>query len=447
MRSLAVALFALLTASGLDLAHAQDATPQRQVPNFILIFADDLGYGDLGCYGNPVIRTPALDRMAREGVRFTQFYSASPACTASRYGLLTGRAPARSGFSWVLYPKSKRGLHQDEFTLAELFQGAGYRTAIVGKWHLGVGPRFWPAQHGFDEYFGLPYSNDMRPPKWPSLPLLENGKVVEMDPDQSQLTERYTQRALRFVRENQERPFFLYLAHAMPHLPLYASEAFRGRSSRGHYGDVIEELDASCGRILAELRKLELERKTYVIFISDNGPWIIKGERGGARGPLRDGKGSTWEGGVRIPAICWGPGLVQSGVTERAVASTLDLLPSLAQLAGLRLPEGLRIDGEDRSSLLAGKGSQKERGPLFFHGPRHRLHALRVGPWKLHLHRSSQTRKRYFEEESPLLFHLERDPAERYPLQVAEPEVVQRLSAIAQRYLVELEESGSHWDN
>ena len=298
---------ALALLVGLVAAAAAVAATAAQAitPNIVILFLDDAGYGDFGAYGHPTIRTPNIDRMAAEGMRFTQFYSASPACTASRYALLTGRLPVRSGFAWVLNPDSPRGMHPEEWTLAEGLKTAGYATAIYGKWHLGRPPQYLPLQHGFDEYLGLPYSNDMQPPRWESLPLIEGNDVVELDPDQSRLTRMTTKRSVDFIRRQADGPFFLYVPYSMPHLPLHPGADFAGRSSRGTYGDVIEELDASVGEILDTIRDAGIDERTLVFFTSDNGPWIIKNEEGGSAGLLRDGKGSTWEGGMREPGIAW----------------------------------------------------------------------------------------------------------------------------------------------
>ncbi|MBC8327352.1 MAG: sulfatase [Planctomycetes bacterium] len=446
------AALACLLAGGLLVScqSAPSARPVPERPNLVILFADDLGYGDLACYGHPVIRTPNLDRMAAEGLRFTQFYSASPACTASRYSLLTGRLPARSGFAWVLGPKSVRGLHPEERTLAEELRQAGYATAAFGKWHLGRPERFLPLQHGFDEYLGLPYSNDMRPPKWESMPLIDGDEVVELDPDQTQLTRLYTERALDFIERQQDRPFLLYLPYAMPHVPLMPGAAFAGRSPRGLYGDVVEEIDWSVGAILGRLRQLGIDRRTLVVFTSDNGPWIIQGEEGGSAGLLRDGKGSTWEGGVREPGIFWWPGAIAAGGTERSVASTLDLYPTALRLAGRPLPpgetrDGLALDGRDLLPVLLGEAPQ-QRDPLYFHGPGHVLHAVREGPWKLHVVTSSQTGLDYFDGKLPLLFHLERDPSEEHDLAEEYPEVVARLRRLIDEHQAAVAAEGSRFE-
>ncbi|MCP5112271.1 MAG: sulfatase, partial [bacterium] len=314
-------------------------------PNFVLIVADDMGYGDLGCYGNASIRTPHIDGLAAEGMRFTEFYAASPLCSPSRAALMTGRLPIRTGVNRVLAPVAKRGLNRREVTIAEVLRPRGYATACIGKWHLGRLPRFLPTRQGFDSYFGLPYSNDMSRKSnpthplykiWlvpiPPLPLMRNEKIIEREPDQSQLTRRYTDEATRFIRQSAGagRPFFLYLPHTSPHPPLHASERFAGKSAQGSYGDVIEELDWSTGEVLRTLDELKLADRTLVIFASDHGPWLAKDQEGGSSGPLREGKGSTWEGGVRVPFIARWPDKIPAGVTTSAFGTTMDLLPTFA---------------------------------------------------------------------------------------------------------------------
>lgn len=411
--------------------------------NLVVIFCDDLGWGDLASFGHPTIKTPRLDQMAAEGARFTQFYSASPACTASRYALLTGRVPKRSGFSWVLGPKSPRGIHPNEVTIAEGLKERGYATAIFGKWHLGRPEEYLPLAHGFDEYLGLPYSNDMRPPKWESIPLIEGNEVIELDPDQTKLTRLYTDRAIDFIERHREENFFVYLPYAMPHLPLYPGEDFAGASARGLYGDVVEEIDHHVGRILDRLTELGLAEDTLVVFTSDNGPWIIKDEEGGSSGLLRDGKGSTWEGGVRVPTIFWQPGRVEAGRVVRAVASTTDLLPTAFAMAGQPLPTERVIDGRDLNAVL--RGASVERDPLFFYGPRE-LHAVRSGPWKLHIRTSSQTGIQHFDGKLPLLFHLDHDPSEEWDLAEKHPEIVAELQSLIELHLAEVAATGTDFD-
>jgi len=447
--SLSILLPAASLGGGFPEAPARPAGTQQPAlrPNIVILFFDDAGYGDFGYTGNPVIRTPNIDRMAAEGTSFTQFYSASPACTASRYALLTGRLPVRSGFAWVLNPGSPRGIHPEEWTLAEGLRAAGYSTAIYGKWHLGMAHENLPLQNGFDEYFGLPYSNDMQPPKWPPLPLFDGNEIVAVDPDQSELTARYTERAVEFIARNRDRPFFVYLPYAMPHLPLHPGAAFAGRSSRGTYGDVIEELDASAGAILTALRSEGIAERTLVFLTSDNGPWIIKDEQGGSAGPFRDGKGSTWEGGMREPGIAWWPGSVAAGAVDRGVASTMDLYVTALALAGQRAPEDRTVDGHDLSARLLGGDAGADPSPFFYYGPGNTLHAVRLGPWKLHLKTSSQTGIEYFDGKLPLLFNLEEDPGERWDRAAAFPEIVQQLAAIAADHTAQVEREGSLFDH
>ena len=421
-----------------SLVHAADK------PNIIVLFMDDGGYGDLGSYGHPTISTPHLDQMAQEGMRFTQFYSASPACSASRYSLLTGRLPVRSGFRWVLSPSSDRGIHPKEITIAEGLKSAGYATAAFGKWHLGRPDELLPLAHGFDEYLGFPYSNDMIPPKWVDIPLLEGNEIVELNPDQSKLTKLYTERTIQFIKKNKRGPFFCYLPYAMPHVPLYPGKAHQGQSRRGLYGDVIEEIDWSVGEILKTLKKQGLDKNTLVIFTSDNGPWIIKDEKGGSAGHLRDGKGSTWEGGVREPCIAWWPGEVPAGVVCREPASTMDILPTAFNLAGVMTTQDRSIDGRDITKVLK-KGTRKhQRDPLFFYGSRE-LHAVRVGDWKLHIKTSSQTKIKHFNGKVPLLFNLEEDPSEEWDRAESNPEKVAELQKIIDDHLASLKEEVPYW--
>jgi len=414
-------------------------------PNFIILFADDMGYGDLAVYGHPSIKTPNLDRMAAEGMKFTNFYSGSPACTASRYALLTGRYPRRSGFSWVLVPSSKRGIHPDERTLAEGLKGAGYHTAMFGKWHLGTTKReYLPLQNGFDEYLGLPYSNDMIPPKWQPIALIDGNDTLEMDPDQTQLTRRYTERAVDFISKHSDEHFFVYLAYAMPHVPLNPGVEFAGVSKRGTYGDVVEEIDWSAGEIMQALKNEKIEKNTLVFFTSDNGPWIIKNTLGGSSGLFRDGKGSTWEGGMHEPGIAWWPETVPAGNTCLDVSSTLDLYASLLTLAGAEVPDDRKVDGRDITSHILGQGSLPE-SPYFFYGP-HKLHAVRLGAWKLHVYTSSQTGADYFNGKLPLLFNLNEDPSEKYDLSDQNPEKVKELLEVIKVHEEERVRLGTFWD-
>ena len=422
-------------------------------PNVVIIYADDLGYGDLGCYGHPTIRTPNLDRMAAEGLKFTSFYSAAPVCTPSRAALLTGRLPVRSGMTSdtrrVLFPESAGGLPASEVTLAETLKEKGYATGCVGKWHLGHLPQYLPTRHGFDSYLGLPYSNDMdrRPDRAPkgkaafadprseywNVPLLRNDQEVERPADQSTLTRRYTEEAVKFVKDHKGGPFFLYLAHTMPHVPLFASKDFAGKSPRGLFGDVVEELDWSVGRVLDTLRAEKLNRKTLVFFSSDNGPWLIHGEQGGSAGLLREGKGSTWEGGMRVPGIAWWPGTVPAGATTQEMASTMDLFTTAITLAGGTVPTDRPIDGLDISPVLKGTGTSPRETMFFYRDTK--LYAVRHGPCKAHF----VTRPGYgpdapAEHDPPLLFHLGRDPGEKTDIGKAHPEVIAEIRKLVTKH-------------
>lgn len=414
-------------------------------PNVILITADDLGYGDLGCYGAPAIRTPNLDRMAAEGLRFTDFYSAAEVCTPSRAALLTGRYPLRSGMCGnerrVLFPESKGGLPAEEVTLAEALKAAGYSTRHIGKWHLGHHAGSRPMDQGFDGFFGLPYSNDMDaraglpkeatgstdPPRdgW-NVPLMRGAEVVERPADQTTLTKRYTEDALKFIAEKKQGPFFLYLAHTFPHVPLFASPGFKGKSRAGLYGDTVEELDWSVGEITGALRREGLAGNTLVFFTSDNGPWLVMDGQGGSAGPLRDGKGSTWEGGMRVPGIAWMPGRIRPGVTG-SMAHAMDLMPTALAIAGLPLPGGVAIDGSDLSPLLFEAKPLPERPFMFYRGDR--IFACRLGEWKAHFETRAGfgTQQDPRQHDPPLLFHLGRDPSEKRDVAAGHPEVVARI--------------------
>lgn len=397
-------------------------------PNFIVIFADDLGYGDLGCYGHPTMNTPNLDRLAAEGLRFTDFYSAAEVCTPSRAALLTGRYPIRNGMCGarrVLFPNSHGGLPPSEITIAESLKMRGYSTAHIGKWHLGIHEGSRPLDQGFDFSFGLPYSNDMdsrpdlprgssgsaTPPAngW-NVPLIRNGEIIEQPADQKTLTKRYTGEAVRFIREKKAGQFFLYFAHTFPHVPLFASPEFQGKSRRGIYGDAVQELDWSVGQVIAALREEGIAERTLVFFTSDNGPWLIMGNQGGSAGLLRDGKGSTWEGGMRVPGIVWWPKQIVPGVC-REIASTMDLFSTLATLAGSQIPNDRPLDGVDLSPLLLKQQPLAKRPFFYYRGEK--LMACRLGDWKAHF--STQTGYGQPKEdvhEPPWLYHLGVDPSE-----------------------------------
>jgi arylsulfatase A-like enzyme len=405
------------------------AIPEK--PNFIIIFCDDLGYGDLGCYGHSSIRTPNLDRMAAEGQRWTDFYSAAEVCTPSRAAILTGRLPIRSGMAShkrrVLFPNSKGGLPAEEVTLAEVLKARGYATACVGKWHLGHLPPYHPSKHGFDITYGLPYSNDMKP-----TPLLRGEETIEEPAVQETLTRRYTEEALKFIHASKDKPFFLYFPHTFPHIPLFASDAFRGKSPRGLYGDAVEEIDWSVGEILKALRDEKLAERTLVVFSSDNGPWLTMNERGGSAGLLRDGKGSTFEGGMRVPGIFWWPGRV-APATIRDIGSTLDLLPTMIKLAGGQPPGDRPIDGFDLSPALLGRGPGPRQTMFFYRGTS--LYAVRKGPWKAHFFtKSGYGRDPETAHERPLLYHLGYDPGEKYDVGEKHPAVIEEIRREAEAH-------------
>ena len=386
---------------------AGEQPPER--PNIVIIFCDDLGYGDLGAYGAQGLATPNLDRMAAEGVRFTRFYTAQPVCSASRTALLTGCYPNRLGIQGALGPQAKIGIHADEMTLAELVKQRHYATAIFGKWHLGHHPQFLPVHHGFDEYFGLPYSNDMWPlhpdylaaqetrkkrPGYPDLPAIEGDKVVIPEvtsKEQRQLTTWYTERAVKFIDRGKDRPFLLYVAHSMPHVPLHVSDKFHGKSPRGMYGDVIAEIDWSVGEILAAIARNGIDRRTLVIFTSDNGPWLNYGDHAGSAGPLREGKGTCWEGGVREPFLARFPGVIPAGSVCTEPAMTIDLFPTIARLSGAPLPTR-KIDGLDIWPLLSGQpGAKNPHEAYYFYYNDNELQAVASGNWKLYLPHAYRT--------------------------------------------------------
>jgi len=370
-------------------AAAPAAPGSARKPNFVIIFTDDQGYQDLGCFGSPLIKTPNVDRMAAEGMKLTDFYVASPVCSPSRSALLTGCYPKRVGMHrGVLFPGSRTGLNPSEITIAELLKQQGYATCCIGKWHLGCLPEFLPTRQGFDSYLGVPYSNDMPTPTrdgGKGVVLLRDEKVLEHPTDLSTLTQRYTAEAVKFITANKDKPFFLYLPHTMPHTPLAVSGKFKGHNpQRGLYGDVIEEIDWSTGEILDAIRKLGLANDTLVIFTSDNGPWLIRGRDGGSALPLRNGKGTTYEGGVREPCVVWWPGKVPPGRTCGELAATIDLLPTLAKLAGTKAPSDRVIDGRDIWPLLSGQaGARSPHEAYYYYSSGGALEAVRSGNWKL----------------------------------------------------------------
>lgn len=414
-----------------------DGAASTSTPNVIVVLTDDLGYGDVGAFGYGGFATPRLDRLASEGIHFTNFYSAAPICSPSRAALLTGSYPVRVGLTSVLEPKSPVGLNPEEVTLAELLKSKGFATAAVGKWHLGDDETFLPTRQGFDEYFGLPYSNDMTP-----LPLIENEEAVEESPDLSQLTKRYTDRARDFIERNRERPFFLYLAHTMPHVPLAVSADFEGQSEQGLYGDVMMELDGSVGQLLDTLEELEIEGNTLVVFTSDNGPWLAYGNHAGSAGPLRDGKFTTFEGGQRVPGIMRWPDRIEKSTVSPEIVTSMDLFPTIAEITGARLPEW-PIDGRSILHILNGSPGPSRTDAVYFYGERE-LEAVRSDHWKLHLPHTYKsvvepgadgTRGPSEWVDLPLsLFDLDADPGETTNLAEQYPDVVTRLTEAATEF-------------
>ena len=418
---------------------------QHELPNFVVIVADDLGVGDIGCYGGTAARTPALDRIASEGVRLTAFYTPAPTCSPARAALLTGRHPLRTGITRVFVPKEVQGLPAAELTLAEHLHDAGYATACIGKWHLGGRKQYRPQQHGFNDFFGVLYSNNMVWVKWgpwPRFELFDGNQVIESPADQSLLTRRYTQRAVEFVERHAKQPFLLYLAYTMPHVPLAASEEFAGRSGQGLYADVVEELDASVGHLLAKLGELGLEGDTYVFFTSDNGPLTgSTSSPGGSTGGLRGSKGTTWEGGLRIPFLARAPGRLPAGMTRSDAVTLMDVFPTVSALAGLPMPSDRTFDGRDISALLRGVSDAPERD-LYFSN-RNKINAVRSGFWKLHLRERPVDKNGQpqgsREFEPPLLFRLDTDPAESQDVAQDHPDVVARMRTSAEKYAADLD--------
>lgn len=434
-----MALLACLASSAV--AAGVDSTPARP-PNVVLILVDDLGYGDIGPFGATQIRTPALDRMAREGMTFTHFYGAS-VCSPARAQILTGAYAQRVSIPFVVLPDDRHGLNPAEVTLPERLQALDYATLCIGKWHLGDKPPHLPTHHGFDDYFGLPYDRRIK------LPLMRGDQVVRMleGDDRDRSVELFTAEAERFIRDHRERPFFLYFAHTAVHVPLHPGRDFRGRSSRGLYGDWVEEVDWSVGRVLDALESSGLASNTLVIFTSDNGPWLPYGDEAGTAGPLRGGKGSTWEGGVRVPTIAWWPGRVPAATTRSAVAGTIDLLPTLVTLAGGRVgadgrgtgaPSDMKprpIDGKDLSPLLFGTSTESPHEAYYYYNV-HNLEAVRAGAWKLALRPQIENLgDEHFPPDAaglqPRLYNLDTDPGERHDVASEHPDVVQRLQGYA----------------
>ena len=420
-------------------------------PNVVVIFCDDLGYGDLGCFGNPTIRTPHLDQMASEGQKWTEFYVAASVCTPSRAALQTGRYPIRNGMCSmkrrVLFPDSVGGLPVQEITVGRMLQQHGYATHAIGKWHLGHLPQYLPTQHGYDSYYGIPYSNDMDFVKGSSkqrfenpdfrnfnVPLMQGNKIIERPADQNTITKRFTERACELIRQHQnEKPFFIYLAHNLPHVPLFRSSDFADVSRRGLYGDVIEEIDWSVGQVLTTLRETGQDKNTLVVFTSDNGPWKSFRQQGGSAGLLRDGKGSTWEGGMREPTLFWWPGAIEPGVVME-IGSTLDLLPTIGSLAGAEIPSDRKLDGFDLSSTLLDKKPSPRDQMIYYHGDE--VFAVRQGMYKAHFKtKTSYTGQRQAEvHDPPLLYHLGHDPSEQHNVAKQHLDIIERLRQVKTKH-------------
>ena len=460
MKNLFVVIAALMIMAPYTKSEAQPVDQKK--PNIIIIFTDDQGYGDLSSYGSPNIRTPHLDKMASEGQKWTNFYAAASVCTPSRAGLLTGRYPVRSGMasnvSRVLFPDSKGGLPEREITIAEQLKEAGYQTAAIGKWHLGHREQYLPTNHGFDTYYGIPYSNDMdpvagKPPYWDyadepipfeyyNVPLMRNTEIIERPADQNTITHRYTQESISFIEENRDQPFFLFLAHSLPHIPLFVSEKFRGHSDAGLYGDVIEEIDHGVGQIRRKLEELEIADQTLVVFTSDNGPWLVFRTHGGSAGMLRAGKGMTWEGGMRVPAIFWWPGTIEPKIVTD-IGSSLDIFPTVSFLAGVDVQDDRVVDGVNLTPVLLGEGESSRKEMLFYRGAT--LYAARKGDFKAHF--IIEGAYGQFEEkqvlETPLLFDLREDPGEKYNVAHEHPEILREIEKMVEEHketLVEVED-------
>lgn len=409
-------------------------------PNIILFNCDDLGYGDLGCYGSTLNKTPYLDILAREGLRFTDFYMASPVCSPSRGALMTGCYPPRISFGefngqWVLFPGHEYGLHKDENTLPQLLKDQGYATKIIGKWHCGDQKEFLPTNRGFDEYYGLPYSNDMGRQEGrehaPPLPLIHNNDVIQEQPEQSTLTERYTEEAVRFIRDKEDEPFFLYFAHMYVHVPLFVPPRFLKSSQNGGYGGAVEHIDWTTGVIMGELEKRGLADNTIVIFTSDNGSRAC--DEGGSNAPCRGTKGTTWDGGQRVPFIVRWPKSIEAGRVSSEIVSSIDILPTLVNIAGGKVPEDRKIDGVDLADLLKGNTDDSKRNTFVYY-LKNELHAVRKGDWKLHFFRTA-------DGQVNELYNLKEDTGEQVNLYDSQKEVVVELSALADQFRNELGDS------
>ena len=447
----------------------QAVAAKKKSPNVVVIFMDDMAYADIGPFGAKAYPTPHLDRMAKEGRKFTDFYVTQAVCSASRAGLLTGCYNVRVGIFGALGPKSNNGLHANEVTLAELCKQKGYATAIYGKWHLGHHKQFLPMQHGFDDYFGLPYSNDMWPyhpgvlhlpmkerlKRWPHLPLIDKNEIINTQvsgKDQELLTTQYTERAVEFIEKNRDNPFFLYVPHSMVHVPLFVSDKFKGKSGAGLFGDVMMEVDWSVGQILETLRKHKLDKDTLVVFTSDNGPWLSYGDHAGSSGPLREGKGTMFDGGCRESTLMWWPGTIPAGSVCSTPAMTIDILPTVAELIGAQLPDH-KIDGKSIVNLVTGKNDKSPQEAYYFYYGQ-QLQAIRMGKWKIHFPHGYRTMAgrpggtggiptKYSQAKIGLsLFNLEEDIGESTDVKAKHPKVVSKMQALGQAMRKELGDQG-----
>lgn len=434
---------------------------KNQMPNIVLIYLDDMGYGDLGITGALNFETPHIDKLAHDGMRFTNFLTVQAVCSASRAALLTGCYPNRIGISGALFPGSKIGLNHNETTIAEIVKQKGYNTAIIGKWHLGDDKKYLPLNHGFDKYYGIPYSNDMWPVwfdgkpatsdhpnklRFPTLPIItdyEKTEEIKTLEDQALLTKKYTLKAIDFITQNKSNPFFLYIPHSMPHVPIAASADFKGKSKQGLYGDVMMEIDWSVGEIVKTLDQLKLSKNTLIIFSSDNGPWLNFGNHAGSTGGMREGKGSIWEGGQRVPCIIKWPNVVPAGIINNKLSATIDLLPTIASICNVKLPQH-KIDGIDILPLLKGK-NETPRKYLYYYYNTNNLKAVRRDDWKLILPHTGRTYLGFApgfdgfpgdvnerKEEPMALYDLRRDPGERYDVQNHYPDIVNELLIVAE---------------
>jgi arylsulfatase A-like enzyme len=450
---------ALLLLAFLGIISCANQQPEAiKKPNVIIIFTDDQGYQDIGCFGSPDIKTPHLDKMAQEGIKLTDFYSAQAVCSASRAGLLTGCYPNRLGIHGAFMPNSNQGLNLSETTLAEMLKDIGYKTGIYGKWHLGDHPNFMPNNQGFDEYFGIPYSNDMwplHPQQGPifnfgPLPLFENDTIIDTLTDQSSLTTQITERSVDFIENNKDNPFFLYVAHPQPHVPLYVSDKFKGKSERGLYGDVIMEIDWSVGQILATLKENNLDDNTIVVFTSDNGPWLNYGDHAGCAYPLREGKGTALEGGQREPCIIRYPSKIKPGRVIDVPMMAIDILPTIANITDAKLPKN-KIDGKDVWDIWTGDSNQCPHEAYYFYYHVNELHGIRYGNWKMyfpHRYRTLNGRKGgenglpikydYNTIDQIELYDLSKDISETTDVAADNPEVVTKIQELGDKMRMEL---------